>query len=80
MRFEILLMTEQGVYTEHTLDLPVSAEIAWDDFVNLRAVKDLLLANPHAGIIDITPEDLYEDSITTELDLHDDVDSLLNNI
>ncbi len=70
MRFEILLLNETGTYTEHELELPVGSDIYWDDFVNLRAVKDLLLANPNTSIIDITPEDLF-DEITTEEDLND---------
>ena len=56
MKFQILLLNELGTYTQHELALPVNAEIHWDDFVNLRAVKDLLLANPNSSIIDITPE------------------------
>lgn len=60
MKFQILLMSDQGLYTEHTLALPVASTIAWEDFVNLSAVKELLLANPNTEIIDITPEDLYD--------------------
>jgi hypothetical protein len=80
MKFEILLLNEQGTYTEHELTLPVNSDIHWDDFVNLRAVKDLLLAHPYSSIIDITPEDIYED-ITTDADLSYDVDidGLLHN-
>ena len=77
MKFQILLLNELGTYTEHELTLPVGSDIAWDDFVNLRAVKDLLLANPNSSIIDITPEDLYED-ITLEHDLSFDIDGLLH--
>jgi hypothetical protein len=78
MKFEILLLNEQGTYTEHELTLPVGSDIHWDDFVNLRAVKDLLLANPNSSIIDITPEDIYED-ILIDTDDSFDIDGLLHN-
>lgn len=78
MKFEILLLNELGTYTEHELALPVGSDIHWDDFVNLRAVKDLLLANPNSSIIDITPEDLYED-ITLDHDDSFDIDGLLQD-
>ena len=50
---------------ESTLDLPVEDTISWQDFVQLRLVRDLVLANPTMQIIDITPQGMA-DSFTQE--------------
>lgn len=78
MKYQISLLNNQGFYTEHELDLPVKSDITWEDFVNLRAVKDLVLQNPNTTIIDITPEDLHEDT-SDSIDDAVDIDGLLDN-
>jgi len=64
-------------YREFTLDLPVDPEITWQDFVALRSVKDLLLANPNYTLLDVTPE-LTDEDTDNNAD-HFDIDSLLND-
>ena len=56
MKYHITLMNSLGVCCEHTLDLPVEQEITWEDFENLKPVKDITLMNPTMRIIDITPD------------------------
>ena len=41
---------------EETLDLPVTDDITWQDFVKLSKVKDLLLLNPTMRLHDVTPD------------------------
>jgi hypothetical protein len=59
------------------ISLSVTPEIAWDDFVALKAVKELLLLNPGTEILDITPEDMLnakpnnKDSDVNDCDLND---------
>lgn len=55
MKYIITLINTSGIILEETLDLPVEDTISWADFVQLRLVKDLLLANPSMEIVDITP-------------------------
>ena len=55
MKYIITLINSSGIMLEEILDLPVEDTITWTDFVQLRLVKDLLLANPSMEIIDISP-------------------------
>jgi hypothetical protein len=41
---------------EHDLDLPVTPEITYHDFLNLKEVKELLLLNPTMSLQDVTPD------------------------
>ena len=63
MKYTLTLITADGLALESTLDLPVDDTITWADFVQLRAVKELLLLHPHMTLIDVTPEDM-PDSFT----------------
>lgn len=55
---------------EYVLDLPVTDEISWQDFVKLQQVQDLC-----DTVIDITPEHMLleqiQDSEPAEADLQD---------
>jgi hypothetical protein len=49
---------------EHCLVLPITDQATWDEFMSMRAVKELLLLNPTMRIIDVTPDgmpDRYTD-------------------
>lgn len=65
MRYQ-LTIERQGLYRETELDLPVSPEITWHDFVNLKAVKEFLLNNPDFLLLDVTPEDQNENTDNTD--------------
>ncbi len=41
MIYYITLMNEQGFMLEEALELPVTPEISWSDFEQLKAVKEL---------------------------------------
>lgn len=56
MKYYLTLINDAGIMLEHELDLPVTPEITWQDFVQQRAVKDLLLMNPTMRLQDITPD------------------------
>ena len=47
-----------GMIAEETLELPVSDDITWQDFVQLTLVKNLLLTFPSMQLVDITPQDM----------------------
>lgn len=51
--------------SEHTLELPVTDEIKWHDFVRLEQVRELLLLNPTMWLQDVTPEGM-PDSFSDE--------------
>ena len=42
--------------TEQSLDLPCTDEARYEEFMQLEAVKDLLLMNPTMTILDVTPD------------------------
>lgn len=56
MKYTLTLVNDMGIFREETLDLPVSDDISWQDFVQLTLVKNLLLSAPSMQLIDITPE------------------------
>lgn len=57
MKFYITLINNQnGILFDESITLPVSMEITWEDFVNLRPVKELLSSYVNCEIVDITPE------------------------
>jgi len=47
-------MNDQGFMLEETVTLPVSDDISWQDFVQLAAVKNILLINPSMQLVDIS--------------------------
>jgi hypothetical protein len=49
-------MNDQGFMLEETVSLPVSDDISWQDFVQLAAVKNILLINPSMQLVDVSPE------------------------
>ena len=58
---------------EETLDLPVTDDITWQDFVKLSRVKDLLLMNPTMRLHDVTPDGMpswYTDDQLLQITLH----------
>jgi hypothetical protein len=65
MIYYITLMNEQGTMLEEALELPVTPEISWSDFEQLKAVKELLLANPTMHLQDVTPRGM-PDKFTEE--------------
>jgi hypothetical protein len=60
MKYIITLINSEGIMSEHTLQLPVSSDIQWHDFVALSQVKNLLLMNPTMTILDVTPEGMSD--------------------
>jgi hypothetical protein len=56
MIFHITLVNNEGIMSEHTLDLACTDDITWEDFAQLRSVKDLMLMNPTMTILDVTPD------------------------
>ena len=56
MKFHITLINDQGIMSEHSLDLPITDDATWAEFIKLEAVKDLLLMNPTMTILDVTPD------------------------
>jgi hypothetical protein len=68
MIYHLILINDIGIMLEHTMDLPVTPEITWDDFVQQRAVKDLLLENPTMWLQDVTPDGM-PDKFTDEQEL-----------
>jgi len=74
-----LLLEHQGQFRQEQMDLPVDSEIAWHDFVNLKAVKEFLLANPNFVLLDVTPDSLNEIENTDNTDAIPDDLSLLEH-
>jgi len=58
MKYTLTLITTDGLTLEECLDLSVEDTITWADFINLTAVKDLLLLHPHMTLVDVTPDDM----------------------
>ena len=56
MKFHITLINDSGFMLEHTLNLPITDQATWDDFVSMSAVRELLLMNPTMTILDVTPD------------------------
>lgn len=56
MNYTLTLMNDQGFMLEETVTLPVSDDISWQDFVQLAAVKNILLINPSMQLVDVSPE------------------------
>jgi len=71
-------MNDQGIMLEQALDLPVTPEITWDDFVQQRAVKDLLLKNPTMWLQDVTPHGM-PDKFTDEEQLSNQKANMLDS-
>lgn len=53
--------------SEHTLDLACTDDITWEDFIQLRSVKDLMLINPTMTILDVTPDGMPDIFTDTEM-------------
>lgn len=65
MKYHLTLINPAGVLVEHTVNLPVEDTITWQDFVQLRAVLDVMLMNPTCELVDVTPDgmsDWYTDA------------------
>jgi len=58
MKYILTLINDMGMIAEETLELPVSDDITWQDFVQLTLVKNLLLTFPSMQLVDITPQDM----------------------
>ena len=56
MKYHLTLMNTEGTMLEHTVDLPVTPEITWQDFEQLTPVRELLLLNPTMRLQDVTPD------------------------
>jgi hypothetical protein len=41
---------------EETLNLPITDQANYEEFMAMRAVRDLLLVNPTMTILDVTPD------------------------
>ena len=41
---------------EHSLDLPITDNANYDEFMQLESVRDLLLMNPTMRVQDVTPD------------------------
>jgi hypothetical protein len=73
MKYHLTLINDHGFFSEHTLDLPVTDDITWQDFVKLSRVKDLLLMNPTMRLHDVTPDGMpswYTDDQLLQITLH----------
>ena len=66
-------MNSDGICHEETLSLPVSAEIAWEDFICLFDVKNLLLEHPTMWLQDVTPDGM-PDRFTDEQHLRNQLE------
>ena len=53
---------------EQSLNLPITDQANWDEFMAMRAVQDLLLMNPTMTILDVTPNGM-PDRFTDEQQL-----------
>jgi hypothetical protein len=56
MKYHLTLINTDGFMVEETLDLPVDDTIQWEDFVQLRGVRECLLLHPTMKLIDVTPD------------------------
>jgi hypothetical protein len=56
MLYHLILINDMGTMSEHTVDLPVTPQVTWQDFEQLTAIKQLLLLNPTMRLHDITPD------------------------
>jgi hypothetical protein len=56
MKYILTLVNDQGFMHEEQLDLPVTDNITWADFINLRQVRDCLLMHPSMRLLDVTPD------------------------
>lgn len=52
-----------ALFQQHLLELPVTDDITWNDFVNLQQVKSL-----PQPITDITPETLLKEKVSSDED------------
>ena len=73
MKYHLTLINPEGFMLEETLDLPVEDSITWQDFTQLRKVRDLLLLNPTMRLHDVTPDGMpnwYTDDQLLRITLH----------
>jgi hypothetical protein len=75
MKFHVTLINDQGFMIEETLDLPITDQATWDEFVSMRAVKSLLLLNPTMRILDVTPDGM-PDRFTDEQQLTNQLNAM----
>lgn len=64
---------------EHDLDLPVTPEITYHEFLGIKEVKELLIMNPTMQLQDVTPEgmpDWFSDEEFLQRQKSNFVDSL----
>jgi hypothetical protein len=56
MIFHITLVNSEGIMLEQSLDLPITDDATYEQFMQLASVKELLLMNPTMTILDVTPD------------------------
>ena len=56
MKYHLTLINPEGVLLEHTVNLPVEDTITWHDFVQLSAVREVMMLNPTCELVDVTPD------------------------
>lgn len=52
---------------EQSLDLPITDDARYEEFMSMRAVKELLLMNPTMTILDVTPDGMPDSFTDAEM-------------